>query len=52
MLKFDRFLFFYYRYFIREMRIIVYIQLFEFYRSFILDYMVNLFGVINEFIDQ
>lgn len=50
--KQDRLLVLYCRYYIREMRIYVYIQLLELYRSFIVQYMVNVFGVSEEFIDK
>ena len=51
-LKQDRLLYPHCRYYIREMRIHVYTQLLESYRSLTLQYMANAFGVSEEFIDK
>ncbi|KAJ3087509.1 26S proteasome non-ATPase regulatory subunit 6, partial [Quaeritorhiza haematococci] len=51
-LKLDRLLQVHYRYYIREMRIIVYAQLLESYRSLTIESMANSFGVSEDFIDS
>ncbi|KAI8906782.1 26S proteasome subunit RPN7-domain-containing protein [Gorgonomyces haynaldii] len=51
-LKHDRFLHLHYRFYVREMRIRVYAQLLESYRSLTIESMANSFGVTEDWIDS
>ncbi|KND05068.1 proteasome regulatory particle lid subunit RPN7 [Spizellomyces punctatus DAOM BR117] len=51
-IKVDRLLNAHYRYYVREMRIAVYAQLLESYRSLSIESMANSFGVTEEWIDS
>ncbi|KAI9328320.1 26S proteasome subunit RPN7-domain-containing protein [Zopfochytrium polystomum] len=51
-IKWDRFLHVHYRYYAREMRIAVYTQLLESYRSLTIESMANSFGVTEDFLDS
>ncbi|RKO88458.1 26S proteasome subunit RPN7-domain-containing protein [Blyttiomyces helicus] len=51
-LKLDRYLHAHHRYYVREMRITVYAQLLESYRSLTIESMANSFGVTEEWIDS
>lgn len=50
-IKWDRVLHAHYRFYVREMRIIVYTQLLESYRSLTIESMANSFGVTEDFLD-
>ncbi|KAJ3290824.1 26S proteasome non-ATPase regulatory subunit 6 [Borealophlyctis nickersoniae] len=52
MFKLDHLLHAHYRYYVREMRIAVYAQLLESYRSLTIESMANSFGVTEEWIDS
>ncbi|KAI9009507.1 26S proteasome subunit RPN7-domain-containing protein [Gaertneriomyces semiglobifer] len=52
MIKTDRLLNAHYRYYVREMRITIYAQLLESYRSLTIESMANSFGVTEEYIDS
>ena len=52
LLKRDRYLSPHYRYYIREMRVLVYNQLLKSYRSLTLQYMADAFEVSIDFIDR
>jgi 26S proteasome regulatory subunit N7 len=50
--KADHFIYRHYRYYVREMRIRVYSQLLESYRSLTIESMANSFGVSEDWIDE
>ncbi|XP_067683844.1 26S proteasome non-ATPase regulatory subunit 6-like [Haliotis asinina] len=52
LMKYDRYLYPHFRYYVREMRIMAYAQLLESYRSLTLDYMADAFGVTVDFMDR
>ncbi len=51
-LKLDRILFPHYKFYIREMRIIIYNQLLQSYRSLTIESMARSFGVSEDWIDS
>lgn len=51
-MKFDRFAQPHYRFYVNEMKIRVYKQLLQSYKSLTLQYMANAFGVSAEYIDK
>ncbi|EDV28981.1 26S proteasome non-ATPase regulatory subunit 6 [Trichoplax sp. H2] len=51
-MKFDRYTYLHYRYYVNEMKIRVYKQLLQSYKSLTLQYMANAFGVSTEYIDK